>query len=165
MRLYLVRHGIAVDHLGGGITRDSERPLTDEGITEMKLVARALLKINKKPDLILSSPLVRARQTAQIIADAFNMEITLSDTLAPAGSSSLVFKAIAKHADVNQVYLVGHEPDMGMLLNKLTWAGLECEFPFKKAAVARIDVSDMPPTSPGILKWYMPPKIVHALFS
>jgi len=61
--------------------------------------------------------------------------------------------------------LVGHEPDMGMLLNKLLWAGLECEFPFKKAGVARVDVGDMPPTGPGTLKWYMPPKIAHSLLS
>jgi phosphohistidine phosphatase len=165
MRLYLVRHGIAVDHIGGAITRDSERPLTEEGTSEMKLVAKALAKINKKPELILSSPLVRARQTAEIIAEAFNMEVTLSDALAPAGSPSLIFKAIGRHQGVNQAYLVGHEPDMGMLANKLLWAGLECEMPFKKAAVARIDVSDMPPTGPGILKWYMPPKIVHSLFA
>ncbi|MBS2006804.1 MAG: phosphohistidine phosphatase SixA [Cyanobacteria bacterium SZAS TMP-1] len=165
MRLFLVRHGIAVDHIGGAITRDSERPLTDEGIAEMKQVARALTKINKKPDLILSSPLVRARQTAEIIAQAFDMEIVLTDSLAPAGSPSLIFKAINKHQGVNQAYLVGHEPDMGMLANKLLWAGVECEFPFKKGAVARIDVGDMPPTGPGTLKWYMPPKLVHSLLS
>jgi len=165
MRLFLVRHGIAVDHIGGAITRDSERPLTEEGTTEMKLVAKALTKINKKPDLILSSPLVRARQTAEIIAEAFNMDVVLTDSLAPAGSHSLIFKAINKHQGVNQVYLVGHEPDMGMLLNKLLWAGLECEFPFKKAGVARVDVGDMPPTGPGTLKWYMPPKIAHSLLS
>jgi phosphohistidine phosphatase len=165
MRLYLVRHGIAVDHIGGAITRDSERPLTEEGTIEMKLVAKALARINKKPELILSSPLVRARQTAEIIAGAFDMEVTLSDALAPAGSPSVIFKAIGRHQGVNQVYLVGHEPDMGMLANKLLWAGLECEMPFKKAAVARIDVGDMPPTGPGILKWYMPPKLVHSLLA
>jgi phosphohistidine phosphatase len=166
MRLFLVRHGIAVDHLGGGITRDSERTLTEEGTVEMKQVAKALTKINnKKPDLILSSPLVRARQTAEIIAEAYNMEVTLTDSLAPAGSQSVIFKAINRHPGVNQVYLVGHEPDIGMLANKLLWAGVECELPFKKGAVMRIDVADMPPTMPGVLKWYMPPKLVHSLFS
>jgi len=165
MRLYLVRHGIASDHIGGAVTRDSERPLTEEGIAEMKLVARALTKINKKPDLILSSPLVRARQTAEIIADAFGVTVTLTDSLAPAGSAASIFKAINRHEGVNQAYLVGHEPDMGMLANKLLWAGLECEMPFKKAAVMRIDVADMPPTSPGLLKWYMPPKLAVSLLS
>ncbi|MBU6454816.1 MAG: phosphohistidine phosphatase SixA [Cyanobacteria bacterium REEB67] len=169
MRLYLVRHGVAQDHLGGGVTRDSERPLTEDGTAEMKLVAKALGKMNIKPDLILASPLVRTRQTAQIIADAFGKEIILADALAPAGSASLVFKTIAKHAashgNANQIFLVGHEPDMGMLLNKLIWAGPECELPFKKGAIARVDVGDMPPTGPGILKWYMPPKIATSLLS
>ena len=163
MRLYLVRHGVAVDHLGGAITRDSERPLTEEGISEMRVVATALTKMNVKPDLILASPLVRTKQTAQIIADAFGMQITLCDALAPAGSANLIFKTVAKHESANQVFLVGHEPDMGMLLNKLLWAGPECELPFKKGTIARVDVSDMPPTSPGALKWYMPPKVFNSL--
>jgi phosphohistidine phosphatase len=163
MRLYLVRHGIAVDHIGGAISRDSERPLTEEGTSEMRVVARGLSRMNVKPDLILASPLVRTRQTAQIIAEAFSMQITLCDALAPAGSANLIFKAVAKHPSANQVFLVGHEPDMGMLLNNLLWAGPECELPFKKGAVARVDVSDMPPTSPGSLKYYMPPKVFNSL--
>lgn len=167
MRLYLVRHGQAMEGLRGGITRDSERPLTDEGKEEMKVIAKALTKLNLKPDLILSSPLVRARQTAEYIAEAFSLPVKLTDSLAPAVSASQLYKSIAKHtaeSGANEVFLVGHEPDMGMLLGTLIWAGPEFQMPFKKAGIARIDVSDMPPSGPGTLKWYVTPKIIHSLF-
>ena len=163
MRLYLVRHGIAMEGLRGGITRDSERPLTDEGKEEMKLVAKALVKLNCKPDLILSSPLVRARQTAEFIAEAFKLEVNLTDALAPAVNHTMLYKAISRHGDRREIFLVGHEPDMGMLVGNLIFAGPAFEMPYKKAGVCRIDVNSIPPDGPGVLKWYMTPKIVHSL--
>ena len=119
MRLYLVRHGIAVEGLKGGITRDSERPLTDEGREEMKLVAKALCKMNIKADLVLSSPLVRARQTAEYIAEAFGLDVKLTDALAPAVNHTQLFKSVARHEGAKEIFLVGHEPDMGMLVGNL----------------------------------------------
>ena len=163
MRLYLVRHGIATDRLGPGITRDADRPLTDEGRSEMKIVARGLAKLKVKPDVVLSSPLVRTRETAEYLVQEFRCEFKLTDALAPAVTASNVYKSIARYADANQIFLVGHEPDMGMLAGQLLMAGPGFEFPFKKAAVCRIDVSDLPPTSAGILKWYLPPKVFHCL--
>ncbi len=163
MRLYLVRHGIAVEGLKGGITRDSERPLTDEGREEMKLVAKALCKMNIKADLVLSSPLVRARQTAEYIAEAFGLDVKLTDALAPAVNHTQLFKSVARHEGAKEIFLVGHEPDMGMLVGNLIYAGPAFEMPFKKAGVCRIDVDSMPPSGPGVLKWYMTPKIVTSL--
>lgn len=163
MRLYLVRHGIAMEGLRNGITRDSERPLTEEGHEEMKLVAKALAKMNCKPDLILSSPLVRARETAQHIADAFKLEVKLTDTLAPAVNFTQLYKVVARHEDAQNIFMVGHEPDMGMIVGNLIYAGPAFEMPFKKAGVCRVDVASMPPDGPGVLKWYMTPKIVTSL--
>lgn len=163
MRLYLVRHGIATERLGPGITRDADRPLTDEGRSEMKVVAKGLSRLKVKPDVVLSSPLVRARETAEFLVEEFGCEFKLTDALAPPVTAGNVFKSIGRYPDANQVFLVGHEPDMGMLAAQLLWAGPEFELPFKKAAVCRIDVSDMPPTSPGQLKWYLPPKVFHSL--
>lgn len=163
MRLYLVRHGIATDRLGPGITRDADRPLTDEGRAEMKIVAKGLSKLKVKADVVLASPLVRARETAEFLVEEFGCEFKLTDALAPPVTATNVFKSIGRYPEANQVFLVGHEPDMGMLAAQLLWAGHEFELPFKKAAVCRIDVADMPPTSPGILKWYLPPKVFHSL--
>ncbi len=69
MKLYLTRHGIAIDHIGGEIKNDWQRPLTEEGRKETKAVASALKKIGIRADLIVSSPLIRAKQTAEIITD------------------------------------------------------------------------------------------------
>lgn len=163
MRLYMVRHGIAVDGLRGGITRDAERPLTEEGHDEMKSVARALHKLNVKPDLILSSPLIRAKQTAQHIADAFKLEVAITDSLAPAVNPSHLFKSIGRHPHAREIFLVGHEPDMGMLVGTLLFAGPEWQMPFKKAGICRVDITSLPPDNPGVLKWYITPKIITTL--
>ncbi|HEY9730606.1 MAG TPA: phosphohistidine phosphatase SixA [Drouetiella sp.] len=161
MKVYLVRHGIAQERLGGAVLNDSQRPLTDEGRAEMKQVAHALKRLNVKPDVIVCSPLVRARQTAEIIRDGLNFsdELKITDTLAPGGSPGSVFKYLKQFATAEEIFLVGHEPDVGMLVSSMLWAAKDVHFPFKKGAVCRVDVYDFPPTSPGVLKWFMTPKI------
>jgi len=163
MRLYLVRHGIASERLGHGVTRDADRPLTDEGKEEMRVVARGLAKLNVKPDVVLASPLVRTRETAEILVEQFGCELKFTDTLAPGVTAANVWKSVARYPQAEQIFLVGHEPDMGMLVRDLVFAGLEFELPFKKGGVCRVDVSDLPPTSPGIIKWMLPPKVFHSL--
>lgn len=163
MKLFLVRHGIAIEGLAPGMQRDSERTLTDEGRTEMKLVARGLRQIGVRPEAVIASPYVRTRQTAEVLANEFDVEVKLEDALAPGVNFSRLCRAVANCVDSEQIILVGHEPDMGMIAGQLLFAGDGFEMPFKKGAVCRIDVSDLPPTSPGILKWYMPPKIFQRL--
>lgn len=167
MRLFLVRHGIAIDRLGPGMSRDSERNLTDEGIAEMRVVAKGLKDLGVKPDLVLSSPYLRTRETAQIIADAYSMEIATVDALAPGVIMTALYKGIQRHLNqnpnYNQIVLVGHEPDMGMIAANLLHAGPEFVMPFKKGAICRIDAPDLPSTMPGTLKWYMPPKLFTKL--
>jgi|LakMenE18May11ns_1017448.scaffolds.fasta_scaffold9256637_1 phosphohistidine phosphatase len=165
MKVYLVRHGIAQERLGGAVLNDSQRPLTDEGKAEMKQVAHALKRLNVKPDIIVSSPLVRARQTAEIIRDGLNFadELKITDTLAPGGSPGSVWKYLKQFAHVDELFLVGHEPDVGMLVANMLWAAQDVHFPFKKGAVCRVDVYDLPSTSPGVLKWFMTPKIAKLM--
>lgn len=162
MRLYLIRHGIASERLGSGITRDADRPLTDQGKEEMRVVARGLAKLNVKPDVVLSSPLVRTRETAEILVAEFGCELKFTDALAPGVTAGSVWKSIARYPEADQIVLVGHEPDMGMLVSQLVFAGPEFEMPFKKAGVCRVDVSDIPPTMPGTIKWFIPPKVFHS---
>lgn len=161
MKLYLVRHGIATQRLGGAITNDAQRPLTDEGRAETRVVAAALKRLGVKPEIFLTSPLVRARQTAEIFADVFGSgeSLAYSDALAPGGTASDLYKALKGFPRVNEVFLFGHEPDMGRLAATLLWAGPELDMPFKKAGVCRIDVSSLPPGSPGTLKWFITPKL------
>src|SRR5689334_2900287 len=82
MELYFLRHGIAAD-TGPEDSGDAGRPLTEEGIDKLKEAARGLRRLGVRPDVLLSSPLVRARQTAEIVRKAFGIESRLVDALAP----------------------------------------------------------------------------------
>ncbi len=161
MKLFLIRHGIASQRLGGAVMNDSQRPLTEEGVAETRLVASAIRKLGIKPDLILASPLVRAQQTAEIFADVIGIPHSLQtcEALSPGGTASDLYKALKGHKALESVFLVGHEPDMGRLAATLLWAGPELDIPFKKAGICRIDISSLPPTAPGTLKWFITPKL------
>jgi phosphohistidine phosphatase len=161
MKLYLIRHGEASQRIGGAVMTDAQRPLTDEGRAETRQVASGLKKLSVRPDIILSSPLVRAYQTAEIFADVFGMptSVHITDALAPGGNASDVYKSIRDFKQFNEALLVGHEPDMGRLAATLLWAGPELDMPFKKAGICRIDITSIPPTSPGTLKWFITPKL------
>ncbi len=164
MKLYLVRHGIAVDRLGGEIKTDFDRPLTGEGSDEAELVATGLRKLGVKPDLLVSSPLVRARQTAEIFAKVLECreEIKICEALQPGGHPTDLYKSLGK-TRANEIMFFGHEPDIGELTAKLLHGGADFHLPFKKAGVCRIDVTHLPPPGPGILKWFITPKIARAL--
>jgi phosphohistidine phosphatase len=162
MKLYLLRHGIAVDRIGGAIRSDFDRPLTDEGRKELYVVGEALKRLNARLEVVISSPLLRARQTGEIIAEVYGLDkpLEITEALAPGGASSDVYKVLRKYSSANEVVLVGHEPDIGRLAATLLWAGTEFDMPFKKAGVCRIDVSDVPPSYPGRLKWFVTPKVM-----
>ena len=168
MKIYLVRHGIASERIGGAILNDSMRPLTDEGRVETKAVVTGLKKLGVKPDLIVASPLVRARQTAEIFKEVLlvQSDMVICDALAPGGMPAAVFKflqaQIKNSGNIDSIALFGHEPDVGHLAATLIGAE-EIEIPFKKAGVCRVDVSSIPPTSPGYLKWFVTPKIAAML--
>lgn len=161
MKLYLVRHGIASERIGGAILNDSQRPLTDEGRSELKVVGQALKKLNIEPDLFMASPLVRAKQTAEVLMDVLNRKdpLKITDALAPGGTAQEIYRFMKNLSGFEEAMLVGHEPDIGRLAATLLWAGPELDIPFKKAGVCRVDVADLPPSLPGTLKWFITPKI------
>ncbi|MBX9685992.1 MAG: phosphohistidine phosphatase SixA [Candidatus Obscuribacterales bacterium] len=162
MKLFLVRHGIAVDSLSGEIKTDAQRPLTPEGREEVELVAKALKKSFGKLEVLISSPLVRARQTAEIFQEVMKVEAPeICQALAPAGDSSQVFSFL-KTKKAESIALFGHEPDMSELAQELL--GSEFNIPFKKAGVCRIDIDELPPRGKGVLKCFLPPKLLRALF-
>ncbi|MBC8000240.1 MAG: phosphohistidine phosphatase SixA [Leptolyngbya sp.] len=160
-----MRHASAVERLGGAIVNDSQRPLTEEGRQEARSVANALKKMNTRPNFIVSSPLVRTRQTAEIIQEVLGIdgELKIADGLAPGGTASEVFKNLKKLPPFEEIFLVGHEPDIGRISADLMLAGPEVMLPFKKAAVIRVDVQDLPPSWPGTLKWFLNPKIANMM--
>ncbi len=161
-QLYLIRHGLAEER-GDAWPDDAKRPLTDKGMSQMRKAAHGLARLGVSVDVVLSSPLVRARQTAEIVASALEPRPSLLnvDSLATDGSYPAVIADLEKHARKTRIALVGHEPALGELAARLI--GSRHAIEFKKGAVCRIDIDDLPPAGPGDLRWLMTTKILRAI--
>ena len=159
--LYLIRHGIAAER-GPEFPDDTRRPLTAEGIARLKAEARGLDLLGVRVDLILTSPLVRTVQTAEVFARylAGKPTIVRVDALAPDGTAAAVVGELANHK-AGRIALVGHEPNIGELAAHLIAA--RHPVPFKKGAVCRIDVGALPPKGAGQLIWFAPPRLLRRL--
>jgi phosphohistidine phosphatase len=162
LELYLIRHGIAEDR-GEDWPDDSKRPLTNAGITKLRKEARGLVALGVAFDQIVTSPLVRTRQTADVLAEVFKNKppIAASDALAPAGTPAAVIQEIVRHARKPRVALIGHEPNLGELAAQLIGARVPLEF--KKGGVCRIDFDVLPPKGAGALRWFVTPKMLRSL--
>lgn len=162
LELYLVRHGVAAER-GADYPDDSKRPLTSDGIARMKKEAKALVALDVDFDHIISSPLTRAKQTAEILAQAMPAQpaLTLSDALAPAGTPTAVLQELAKHMRKARIALVGHEPNIGELAARLIGSRTPVEF--KKGAICRIDFEVFPPKGQGHLRWFVAPRMLRKL--
>ena len=160
--LYLIRHGLAEDR-GDAWPDDAKRPLTEDGMARMRKAARGLARLGVTIDIVLTSPLVRARQTAEIVAAGLDPRPSLvhADALAPEGGFAAVLAELVKHARKTRIALVGHEPNIGELAARLL--GSRHAIEFKKGAVCRIDVEALPPSGPGDLRWLLTPKVLRAI--
>jgi phosphohistidine phosphatase len=161
LELYLIRHGLAADR-GPAYPDDSARPLTGRGLASLRRSGKALNALGVTFDLIITSPLLRARQTADALAAtlAHTPAVTTSDALAPAGTPSAVVQAIGR-AHKRRVALVGHEPNLGELAARLI--GARHPVPFKKGAICRIDFDVLPPKGHGEIRWLLPPRVLRRL--
>ena len=162
LELYLVRHGVAAER-GPEYPDDSKRPLTSDGIARLRKQAKALAALGLELDQIIASPLVRTKQTAEILAQGLTSKppITYSDSLAPAGTPASVFEELGKHMRKGRIALVGHEPNIGELAGRLIGARTPIEF--KKGAICRIDFEVFPPKGRGQLRWFVTPKMLRKL--
>jgi phosphohistidine phosphatase len=160
--LYLIRHGLAGER-GPEWPDDSKRPLTEEGISRLRKEARGLRELGVSFDVIVTSPLVRTRQTADVFAEVLTTKapVVSSDALAPAGAPAAVIQEIARHARKGRVALVGHEPNLGELAAHLIHA--RSALSFKKGGICRIDFEVPPPKGVGSLVWFLPPKLLRKI--
>lgn len=166
MEIYIIRHGDAIDRGDPQVTGDAMRWLTDEGRDEVAISARLLAKLGVAPDLALTSPMVRARQTAEIvtglIGPASGPEV--SEHLVYGGSLAGVLEDILRHGQPRNVVLAGHMPSVGELAGYLAWGMPEADVRFRTGEVCRIDLPDESPTpGSGDLRWLIPPKIARKL--
>ena len=161
-QLFLIRHGIAEER-GDAWPDDAKRPLSEDGIERFQKSARGLARLDVWIDVVLTSPLVRARQTADIVASAFDPRpsIITIESLAPGGSYASLLADLEKHGRKTRIALVGHEPGIGELGARLI--GSRHSFEFKKGAVCRIDVDEIPPVGPGDLRWFLTPKFMTSI--
>ena len=160
--LYLVRHAIAAER-GDEWPDDNKRPLTVRGISRFKEAVRGLRHLDVELDEIWTSPLVRARQTADILAAGLGGKpmVKVLDALAPGQTPAAVVTQLARASRGGRLALVGHEPGLGELAAHLIGAARSLEF--RKGGVGRIDVGALNGKRPGSLVWFLPPKMLRAL--
>jgi phosphohistidine phosphatase len=160
--LYLIRHGIAAER-GPQYPDDTKRPLTTQGIARLRREADGLVQLDVQFDVVLTSPLVRAKQTADIISSALpgRPNVVTAEALSPGGSHASVIDELAKHVRRTRIALVGHEPDLGELAARLIGAKKPIEL--KKGSVCRIDVQSLPPAGAGRLRWLLTPRMLRKI--
>jgi phosphohistidine phosphatase len=157
-RIYLVRHGEAEDvsHTG----RDRDRALTSDGRSRTRRAARGLARLDAVPTLLASSPLVRARETADEIAASFpRARREVWDELSPGVDESALTDRLERLAAADDVMLVGHEPDFGELLAYwLTGSRSGFRTRFRKGAIACLRAGMLPPQGRATLEWMLTTK-------
>jgi phosphohistidine phosphatase len=162
MQIYVVRHGIAIDREDPKCPPDPERYLTEEGIEKTKRVAAAVAGLSETPDLLLSSPYVRATQTAEIFADALDypqQKIRRTDLLLPGAEPSLLFRELAKDKQSSAIFIFGHAPQLDDVI--ATGLGSKHHITsLKKAGVALIELKRVSPPSAQLV-WLATPKILR----
>lgn len=163
IQLYLVRHAIAEER-GPEWPDDRLRPLTADGRQRMERAVKGLVELGVSVDEILTSPLVRTRQTADILGQGLRgrPRVVEFPALEPGERSKAVFTALTEYADRTSLALVGHEPGIGELAAALI--GLRAPLAFKKGAVGLIEVAMLPP-SPGAgeLRWFATPRVLRKI--
>jgi len=162
MILYLVRHGIAVDRTDPKCPPEAERPLTARGVQKTRAAALGLQALGAKPDVLITSPFVRAAQTAEIFAEALGFspeKIRVSEALKPAENPATIMNEIAR-LRAKEVMCCGHAPHVDLLISHL--AGARGTFTtLKKAGVACLDQEGG--HGRWVLLWLLTPKALRDL--
>ncbi len=159
--LFLIRHAIAEER-GEVWPDDTLRPLTAKGAAKMKRIAQRLAALNETADVVLTSPLSRAVETAEMLKAVWapSPAVSIVDELAPGHTPAATAAALGKFKAAVRVAVVGHEPDLGAFAAWLI--GARSPLMFKKGGVARIDLPAWPPTRAGQLVWLVSPKLLLA---
>ncbi len=161
MIIYFVRHASAGQHLTNP-KKDEKRPLDADGIRQCGVMGRALAALNAQPDVIISSPLKRATQTASLIGNELGYEgkLLLESGLRPEASFADFRRMLDKYSKYEAIMVVGHNPSISeFLAHIVTKAGCEAHVDFKKAAVARVETV----RNGAILNWFFTSKIAREL--
>jgi phosphohistidine phosphatase len=163
MELHILRHAIAVERGTPGHKIDRDRPLTPEGRKKLRGIAKALRAMDPAFDLILSSPYVRARQTAELVAKILHEEqrLKFSEHLAPDGDAEQLVEQLGSlYRRPARVLLVGHEPSLSQLISTLLTGGQGLALTLKKGGLCKLTVSRLRYGRCATLEWLLTPRIL-----
>lgn len=164
--LLLVRHAVAAER-GLDFPDDAQRPLTADGMDRFRRAVAGLRTLGLQLDLVVTSPYLRARQTADLLCAGLRSKpkLVVDPVLAPGRRPVEVITAITGHIaggrGRSSIALVGHEPDLGVLAGRLL--GARGAIPFKKGAMCCLDLDRALPGGPGTLRWFLPPRVLRGL--
>jgi phosphohistidine phosphatase len=159
MRLLIIRHAIAVPHGTKGVP-DDERPLTPRGRKRFRRAARGLARVATRPDVLLTSPLPRAKETAEIAAEAWGKLKPQEVEALAGGSVDQIAAELDRHAQAETVAIVGHEPDLSGFLAHLLGTKASERLTFRKGGAACVEVPGSA-SNGGTLTWYLPPRVLR----
>jgi phosphohistidine phosphatase len=162
IQIYFIRHGIAADP--EDYKRDADRPLTDKGRQKTQAIAQRLQELKLQFDEIITSPLVRAHQTAEILLEAdLAPQLTVSADLAPMGSFSHWLEELQTLSPSGEktLALVGHEPDLSQWVELLIWGEVKGAIVLKKAGIIGVEIPNKTdPIGNSSLFWLTPPRFL-----
>ena len=162
MNLYLMRHASAGVHRENPLL-DEKRSLIQEGKEQCVLMARTLAALKVQVDVIVSSPLKRALQTAQIVGTELGYEakVEISQALAPNADFADFQQMLDQYSDLDGVLAVGHNPNVFRFLGRLITSSGDAAIRMRKGSVARIDLDRHPP----LLQWLIDPRSARAIYA
>jgi phosphohistidine phosphatase len=162
MDIYILRHAIAEERDNDKFPDDAQRPLTTKGAKRMRRIAEGMLALELSFDVIYTSPFLRARQTAEIVADVFNGKRKLreTDTLATdGGAEELIDLIISARGEFESVLLVGHEPYLSDLISMLLVGDGSLPLTMKKGGICKLSIGTLKYGKCASFEWLLPPAI------
>ena len=164
MLLLVIRHGIAAEPRSEDPETDARRELTKEGREKMRLGAKGLRRELDAPDVLASSPLVRARQTAEIVADAYGgIDVVIADELVPGQPAAALASWLKRHTKHDRVAVVGHDPHLSMTASWLITGSDRPILKLKKGAACLLEFTGDIGAGRALLRWSLQPGQMRAL--
>jgi phosphohistidine phosphatase len=166
MQLLIIRHAIAEDKVEFARTGrdDTERPLTREGKRQMRHVVKGMRRVVRSLDVLASSPLVRAEQTAAIVAEEYDeISIDTVPELSPESDPAAFARWLRTQSEAKVVAVVGHEPHLGMLTTWLMTGSRESHVTLEKGGACMLEIDEQPGTRSATLQWSLTPEVMKKL--
>jgi phosphohistidine phosphatase len=160
MKLFFLRHANAVERDPNIYPDDGLRPLTSEGYKKMARIARTLDEMDIRVDRILSSPFLRARETAEIARKSLHLDkdqLALVDALLPFGDTKALITEIREKFPRFNLLLVGHEPDLSELISLLLTGDKSMPLMLKKGGICCLSIDELVPGKCATLEWLLNP--------